>query len=119
MYIFHSYTIPFYLSNEWQIIFRLNLYFYIFFYVIQRGGINFQDLSESCYQPIAFIAFWMFIGLLVKTDKNKIKKLTEGNGLQEKALSDKETKIKKLDAINKYLSISYLRERKIFSMKIL
>jgi cupin superfamily acireductone dioxygenase involved in methionine salvage len=89
---------------------------YILFYIFQGGDINFHDLSESCYQPIAFIAFWMFIGLLVKTDKNKINKLTEDNRQQEKTLSDKETEIKKLDSINKYLSKELITSDQSFNI---
>ena len=90
--------------------------FYIFFYIFQKGDINFHDLSEGCYQPVTFIAFWMFIGLLVKTDKKKIEKLTEEKRAQEKTLSHKEREIKKLDAINKNISKELITSDQSFNI---
>lgn len=90
--------------------------FYIFFYLAQRGYTEFYVFWEECYQPVTFVAFWMFIGLLVDIDKKKIENLTADKKRQLKSLLDKEKEIKTLNAINKNISNELITSDQSFNI---
>ncbi len=89
---------------------------YTIFFAINKGGLNIHDLSEDCYQPVLFLAFWMFIGLLVKFDKSKIQQLTELKTAQEKTISDKELEIQKINALNEKISSELIASPQSFNL---
>ncbi len=89
---------------------------YTIFFLLRNGSLNINDLSEGCYLPILFLAFWMFIGLLVKFDKTKIKELTEVKINQEKVLSDKDSEIKKINALNEKISSELITSPQSFNL---
>lgn len=89
---------------------------YTLFFVLNKGNVNIQDLSDGCYQPVLFLAFWMFIGLLVKLDKAKIKELTEVKINQEKTISNKDVEIKKINALNEKISSELIASPQSFNL---
>lgn len=77
---------------------------YSLFYSLKSSGFSFSDLFESCYHPIAFVAFWVFLGLIVDLDKNKILALSDEKKQLNQTISFKETEIKKINAFNEKIS---------------
>ncbi len=93
-----------------------SIFIYTIFFVLNKGSLNIHDLSEGCYQPVLFLAFWMFIGLLVKLDKTKIQELTEVKINQEKTISDKDIEIKKINALNEKISSELITSPQSFNL---
>ncbi|GEM_PF-2503995 len=48
---------------------------YLVFYFVRLGGVDLTGIWVNCYQPVAYVAFAMFVGLLVEVDKKKVKAL--------------------------------------------
>ena len=89
---------------------------YIIIYLDQAGYTDIQVLWEECYQPIAFVAFWMFIGLLIDIDKQKIETLTKEKRRQSKILMEQENEIKHLIEINENISNELIVSDKSFNI---
>lgn len=89
---------------------------YIIIYLDQAGYTNIQVLWEKCYQPLAFVAFWIFIGLIIDIDKKKIETLTREKRKQSKTLLEKENEIKHLIEINENISNELIVTDKSFNI---
>jgi hypothetical protein len=89
---------------------------YTVFFLTQREYANIYEIIENCYQPLTFLAFWMFIGLLVDIDKKKIDYLTKIKIRHEKNLSQKAEEIKKLNIINENISNELITSDQSFNI---
>jgi hypothetical protein len=89
---------------------------YMFFCVNHREYINLHEIWENCYHPLTFLAFWMFIGLLVDIDKKKINYLEKLKIKQKIILSEKEEEIKKLNIINENISNELITSDQSFNI---
>ncbi len=77
---------------------------YVGFYIQRTGSISIHDFWGDCYQPITFLAFGMFVGLLTEVDKKKIERLNQTISELNEAISRKNTEIEKISVINTHIS---------------
>ncbi len=82
----------------------LSCFLYTLFYFLKTSYIGIYDIFGECYHPIAFVAFWMFLGLLVDKDKKKIITLSEEKEQMQKTISFRENEIKKINVMNENIS---------------
>jgi hypothetical protein len=123
---------------------------YVLLYIVQTGGIELHDVHHlavlidkvsntdfrlkalwgSCYQPLAFIAFGMFVGLLVEEDKKKIRQLARAIAKQQELIAEKDSAISQVLGINAAISdqlvkvdqsfnIFFEKTKKIFSKDLM
>jgi len=89
---------------------------YTLFYILETSHFSYSDLFEACYHPIAFTAFWLFLGLIVNKDKQKIITLSEEKTQLKQTISSKDTEIEKLNSLNEKISEELSRSSKGFNV---
>jgi len=88
---------------------------YSLFYILKSSHFNYYDLFDACYQPIAFLAFWLFLGLIVDLDKKKIITLSEEKKQLKQTISHGEAEIEKINSLNEKISEELSKSSKGFS----
>lgn len=77
---------------------------YIGFYLRRTGSFQISDLWGDCYQPITFLAFAMFVGLVAEIDKKKIANLSNKIDELNATVARKDDEIEKISRINEHIS---------------
>lgn len=71
---------------------------------IRASGFQVSDLWGPCYHPLAFLAFGMFVGLLIEEDKKKIAALQQTIARHEQAIDGQQQQTADILKINDELS---------------
>lgn len=87
---------------------------YLLFDASDATGI--ADFRAASFQPLAFVAFAMFIGLLVEVDKKDISSLKENIGNLNDALQKKQQEIGEVMSLNASLSEQLTISDKTFNV---
>ncbi len=89
---------------------------YIIFFLLEANLSSFYNFFDECYHPIAFLAFWMFLGFIVDLDKRKIIALNEKKEQLEHIISSRDTEIKKINNINENISEKLVKSNQGFNV---
>ncbi len=89
---------------------------YIIYFLLETSFPSFYNFFDECYHPIAFLAFWMFLGFMVDLDKRKIIESNEKKEYLERIISSRDTEIKKINYINENISEKLVKSTQGFNI---